>query len=394
MVRLSDAGKIRTLRPTGTTNRPGKRIYNINDIKKIFGIKEDIIDTHKHRICYARVSSNHQKEDLERQITLLKNAYPDAKIVKDIGSGLNWKRPGFNSLLEQVYSGNVQEVVVWSPTKIDCVDLDLNLLNGSSKKLMLNSWYSAQVMTSTTCLENSQMTYLQSLQSLLPNIMDKEQHILENKGKKIKKKPLKNVKQIVKKVKSDINSVKHIQLYLTQDQKSILKKWFGLQRWIYNKCLEQVKNNKLTTLKSLRTAVINEINYNESHYDLRDESLRDLLKNIESNKAKGEYFDIKFKSRKDEFTKNVSISVLKKHWNKKNNFFSSIFKPSNLKTTEIIPDKLSYDTRLIKTPLNKYYLCIQTNKIIKCDNQANMIFIDPGVKTFLTGYDPSGKIKN
>lgn len=203
----------------------------------------------------------------------------------------------------------------------------------------------------------------------------------------------------IKKEKSDINSVKHIQLSLSQEQKSILKRWFGLQRWIYNKCLEKIKNNKITTLKALRSAVINEINYNEHnkwvkeyHYDLRDEALRDLLKNINSNIAKGEIFNIQFKSRKDEYTKNVSMSVLKKHWNKKNNFFSCIFKPSNLKTTEVIPDVLSYDTRLVKTPLNKYYLCIQTKKIIKCENQANMIFIDPGVKTFLTGYDPSGKI--
>ena len=199
---------------------------------------------------------------------------------------------------------------------------------------------------------------------------------------------------------SDITSVKHIHLTLNTKQKLKLRMWFGLQRWIYNKCLEKIKNDKLTTIKELRAAVINDINYisknkwvKEYHYDLRDEALRDLLKNIKSNIAKGEIFNIKFKSRKDEYTKNISISVLKKHWNKKNNFYSSIFKPSNLKTSECIPEQLNYDTRLLKTPLNKYYLCIQSNKkIIKCENQANMIFIDPGVKTFLTGYDPSGKI--
>ena len=58
------------------------------------------------------VSSNHQKEDLQRQIDFIKLTYPNSKIIKDIGSGLNWKRSGFNSLLEQVHSGNVKEVVV------------------------------------------------------------------------------------------------------------------------------------------------------------------------------------------------------------------------------------------------------------------------------------------
>lgn len=110
--RWGDAGKIRTLRPIGTGKRPGKRVYNVNDIKKIFGIKEQIIESPKHTICYARVSSNHQKEDLERQAKVLTDAYPNAKLIKDIGSGLNWKRSGFNSLLEQIHSGNVQEIVV------------------------------------------------------------------------------------------------------------------------------------------------------------------------------------------------------------------------------------------------------------------------------------------
>jgi hypothetical protein len=84
--------------------------------------------------------------------------------------------------------------------------------------------------------------------------------------------------------KSDINSVKHVHLGLSLNQKIKLKKWFGLQRWIYNKCLEKVKNNKLTSLKQLRATVINDINYieknkwvKEYHYDLRDEALRDLV---------------------------------------------------------------------------------------------------------------------
>jgi predicted site-specific integrase-resolvase len=103
--RWAEDGKIKYLRPTG-----GKRIYNVEDVKRLFGVKQ--LETTTHTICYARVSSNHQKEDLERQITLLKQHYPTAKIIKDIGSGLNWNRPGFRSILEQVHSGTVTEVVV------------------------------------------------------------------------------------------------------------------------------------------------------------------------------------------------------------------------------------------------------------------------------------------
>ena len=49
----------------------------------------------KKKICYARVSSEKQKEDLERQTAFLRKKYPSHEIISDIGSGLNWKRKGF-----------------------------------------------------------------------------------------------------------------------------------------------------------------------------------------------------------------------------------------------------------------------------------------------------------
>src|SRR6185369_6390778 len=96
--RWAEKGDIRYIRPNN-----GRRVYHIEDVKQIFGI--NIEQQKKQIICYARVSSNHQKEDLERQVQFLKEKFPDSKIIKDIGSGLNWKRQGFQSLLELVYLG-------------------------------------------------------------------------------------------------------------------------------------------------------------------------------------------------------------------------------------------------------------------------------------------------
>ena len=55
----------------------------------------------KQRILYARVSSTHQSEDLQRQITFLQSQYPNDTLIQDIGSGLNWKRKGLGQLLNQ-----------------------------------------------------------------------------------------------------------------------------------------------------------------------------------------------------------------------------------------------------------------------------------------------------
>jgi len=64
------------------------------------------------RIIYARVSSRKQENDLKRQISYLKSRYPDYEVMLDIGSGLNFKRPKFKWILEQVFEGNIEEVVV------------------------------------------------------------------------------------------------------------------------------------------------------------------------------------------------------------------------------------------------------------------------------------------
>ena len=63
-------------------------------------------------ICYCRVSSPSQKEDLERQIQFFTRTYPNHQIIKDIGSGLNFKRKGFNSILDLAIKGDIQELVV------------------------------------------------------------------------------------------------------------------------------------------------------------------------------------------------------------------------------------------------------------------------------------------
>lgn len=281
---------------------------------------------------------------------------------------------------------------LWSPTKIECVDLDLNSLNGFSKNLMLNSWFSVKIQENKTCQESYPMICSQLQQSLSQRTMALEQLNTESKEK-----PQKKI--------LDPMIARKIQLYPTETQKKTLNEWFGIQRWVYNKCLERhlknKENKKKTTLKDLRENIIHNINFEtentwmkEYEYDLRDEAVRDFMKNITSNLAKGGKFALSFRSLKQQKLTGCSLSVLKKKWNKKKNFYSPIFRPDNLKSHQNLPKNLESDSRLIKVSTNKYFISIP--KISeKGDNQAkpnSMIFLDPGVKNFVTGYDPSGKI--
>jgi predicted site-specific integrase-resolvase len=72
----------------------------------------------KEKICYARVSSFDQKEDLERQVSVISSKYPGYRIIKDIGSGLNFKRKGFNSLLESAIRGHIEEIVITNKDRL------------------------------------------------------------------------------------------------------------------------------------------------------------------------------------------------------------------------------------------------------------------------------------
>jgi predicted site-specific integrase-resolvase len=82
-------------------------------VRRAFGDDQPTNQTTKKvKVCYARVSSEHQQRDLERQITDLQQHFPGNEIVSDIGSGLNWKRRGFTALLERIHAGGVEEVVV------------------------------------------------------------------------------------------------------------------------------------------------------------------------------------------------------------------------------------------------------------------------------------------
>jgi predicted site-specific integrase-resolvase len=43
---------------------------------------------------------------------MLHDKYPSYEVIQDVGSGLNFQRPGLTSLLEHVYRGDINEIVV------------------------------------------------------------------------------------------------------------------------------------------------------------------------------------------------------------------------------------------------------------------------------------------
>ena len=92
----------------------GKRFYSEDQLNQYLSLNKD--KTKRKVIGYCRVSSNKQKDDLERQISNV-NTYMIAKgysfeTITDIGSGINYNKKGLNKLIDLIITNQVEKIVV------------------------------------------------------------------------------------------------------------------------------------------------------------------------------------------------------------------------------------------------------------------------------------------
>ena len=62
-----------------------QRLFDVNSL-----IGTESSDERESIICYCRVSSKKQRDDLSRQVVSMQQQFPEGEIVQDIGSGLNF----------------------------------------------------------------------------------------------------------------------------------------------------------------------------------------------------------------------------------------------------------------------------------------------------------------
>jgi len=100
--RWEKEGKIKSIRTDG-----GHRRYKLSDF-----VEQKLGKT----IAYARVSSHDQKADLDRQDAVL-SAYCVSKgwnfeVIRDLGSGMNYRKKGLNKLITALLDGEVARLVI------------------------------------------------------------------------------------------------------------------------------------------------------------------------------------------------------------------------------------------------------------------------------------------
>jgi predicted site-specific integrase-resolvase len=98
---------------------PGnKRLYDVENFLKEHNLKKDEKkenleeSTEKLNICYVRVSTNGQKDDLENQKNFMKENYKDYILIEDIGSGLNLNKKGLRKIINLAIKGKINKLVI------------------------------------------------------------------------------------------------------------------------------------------------------------------------------------------------------------------------------------------------------------------------------------------
>lgn len=108
----ADSGEISTIK-----TKSGQRRY---DVEGYLGKSAN-----NTTICYCRVSSWKQRDELERQVEFLQKQFPTAEFVKDVGSGINFKRKGLKTILERAMSGTHITLVVAHRDRLARFGIDL-----------------------------------------------------------------------------------------------------------------------------------------------------------------------------------------------------------------------------------------------------------------------------
>lgn len=233
--------------------------------------------------------------------------------------------------------------------------------------------------------------------------------------------PKKRTKNQKKPPKPPAEKARKIRVYPTKEEKETLLRWIGTARWTYNECLRLVESERVPRKKKdLRARVLNNDAVDAMNkpwlrgtpYDMRDEAMNDLLKAYKAAFARKRNDDKAFKirPRSRKHLEQESVVVHAKYWKAKHGQYAFM---RRMRAAEPLPDDLVYDTRLLyRRRIGEFYLCVlspivQPQPLFvapepgrRDENQVpppsappprRAIALDPGVRTFLTGYDPDGR---
>ena len=268
------------------------------------------------------------------------------------------------------------------PTQTESDDSDLNWLNGYASNLNANSWFSTTANLVQS--KNSLRICCPSSTVLVQGFTDSES--TQSKSKKTYKKKCRHSKS--KSTKPQPNSVQKIRLYPDKELHRVWKRWLAGYRYYYNE-----------TIALLRCF--------DGSFKISAESVDKLLQQIESipewvkqipghqrQEACFEAFDAFWRAKKDGSTArfksafDTNQTIQFKNGNYRNGtWYCKTTKGLKFVTIgQSVPYQCQYGTELVYRR-GKWFGCFPEYKEVTPTLSDRVIALDPGNRTFLTGYD-------
>lgn len=344
----ANEGKIRYIRQPG-----GQRLY---DVSSVGG------DGGKRRVCYCRVSSRKQKDDLERQVAKMRTSSQTMKSSATSAADSTSEGRDLRPFWNQHYAEISRKL--WSPTVTDCAASVSSSSNGLSGRTAERSWFSATLKAprsgslSATSFPSYTLSHTESQNSA-----------------------------------STLQRCRKIRIYPTATQRAKLRQFLGTARYTYNRTVEYLRQEGTkANWMAIRKQIITSLPEwaNDTPYDVRSIAVREACIAVQNAKRKyrqtGQLNKVSFRSRK---APSQSIFLRKASISKCAVFPRTL---GTMKFAEELPD-IRHDCRLV-CEYRKWYVVVPVD-IEPCEAKAKqgVCSIDPGVRTFLTCYCKDGVVE-
>ncbi len=246
------------------------------------------------------------------------------------------------------------------PVETDCADSDLNFSSSWQNKTVEKSWFSQILFTRAN--PNLQPIFLPSFTSLVAECTASE---------------------------STARKSKKIRLFLSPEQKAILKQWLGVSRYVYNTTIKYLQQpGTKANWMSIKTQILNGLPdwAKPVPFQIKSIAIKDACVAVKKAKADfkktGKICSCKFRSRKN--TKQ-SICIPKSAIGTQGIYYTKL---GQSKLKEALPKDFS-DGQLTLA-YGEYYIVVSEEvQPRQTDNQGRVVALDPGVRTFMTFFSES-----
>lgn len=275
-----------------------------------------------------------------------------------------------STLTNQFYDDTCKAISshLLSPSDIDSAVSDLSCLTTSSRGTDVKSWFSTSQKIAQS--ENSREVCTQYFKSSRKEVLDL------------------SVTQI---------KTRKIRIYPTKEQRTILRRWFGVQRLVYNQAIQHYNDKEFEVRHWMKLCpiVLSELDMDyvkEVPYLIKSNAVKDAYTSWSANcrkaKKNGTPFSLKFKSRKDKiqscYIPKTAISTLGVYYTK-----SGVMKFSE---TDWFANSEISDSRLI-CDHGRWFISIPRKITTQStsETQGGAVAVDPGIRNFGTYFSTDGR---